>query len=263
MPRDCSLSGCEPDSYDALAVERIAIFAALQWECGAVVRHLRQVERSRLGAFTLWRSRAARQEVWVVKTGVGVQRAAAAVDALGDAARFALLMSTGCAGGLAPELRPGDLALATSVVCDGASDALPTDAAARRSALRAMDAAGLRGLEGVVLCSTTALATAAAKRAAAARGAIAVEMEAAPIAARALAAQIPFLSVRAILDGVEHELSGPGTLVDAATGAVRPLAVAGYLAAHPGAIFELLALQRMQRAARGSLERFFARWFEP
>ena len=94
-------------------MERIAIFAALQWECGAVVRHLRRVERSRLGAFTLWRSRAARHEVWVVKTGVGVQRAAAAVDALGDATRFALLMSTGCAGGLAPELRPGDLALAT------------------------------------------------------------------------------------------------------------------------------------------------------
>ncbi len=241
-------------------MERIAIFAALQWECRAVLRHLRRVSRGRLGAFTCWQGRASRHEVWVVKTGVGVRRAAAAVEAIGDPRGFDLFMSTGCAGGLAPELHPGDLALATSLLGDGTHEAMPTDAIQRARARQAAAASGVRGVEGPIRCSATALVTANQKRLAAADGAIAVEMEGGPIAARAAVAHVPFVSVRAILDAAEHELHVPGTLVDPATGAARPLALAGHLATHPSAIGELLALRRMQRAARESLERFFEQW---
>jgi hypothetical protein len=118
----------------------------------------------------------------------------------------------------------------------------------------------LRTIEGPLLCSATVLATTADKRAAAACGAVVVEMEGGAIAARAAAAQVPFLSVRAILDAVDHELHVPGSLIDPVSGAMRPLAVARYVVTHPGTIAELTALQRMQRAARVSLERFFARW---
>jgi nucleoside phosphorylase len=241
-------------------VERIAIFAALQWECRAVLRPLRQVRRVRLGAFRGWQGRVGQREVWVVKTGVGVQRAAAAVDAAAAAGPFQLIVSTGCAGGLAPELRPGDLTLATSITGDGIDGALTTAAEQRARALDAAQAAGLRGLEGLQLCSATVLATQAEKRAAAAAGAVVVEMEGGAIAARAAAAQVPFLSVRAILDGADHRLQMPGTLIDPATGGMRPFALASYVATHPGAIAELRALQRMQHAARDSLERFFGQW---
>jgi len=241
-------------------VERVAIFAALQWECRSVLRHLRQVRRDRVGMFTRWCGRAPRGEVWVVKTGVGIERAAAALDALGDCAGFALLMSTGCAGALAADLQPGDLVLSRTVVSDATSGGHPTDAALRAGARRAIAAAGLRAVEGAVLCSPVALTSAAAKRTAAVGEAIAVEMEAEAIASRAAEAGVPFLSVRAIIDGAEHELRVPPTLIDPATGVVRPLALAGYLAAHPHGIGELLFLQRLQRAARDSLERFFAVW---
>jgi len=241
-------------------MEQIAVFGALQWECRAVVRQLRQVQRNRLLGLTLWHGRAPRFEVSVVKTGVGMQRAAAAADALGDLTRFAVVVSAGCAGGLAPQLSPGDLVLATTIVCDGSTAAHRTDTTHRAGALRAAARMGLRGVEGAVLCSARALLSAADKRAAAAGGALAVEMESDPIAARAAAAGVPFLSVRAILDGTDHELCVPDTLTDGATGGVRPLAVAGYVATHPGMIPELIALQRMQRAARQSLERFFAGW---
>jgi nucleoside phosphorylase len=241
-------------------VERIAIFAALQWECRAVLRPLRRVRRVRLGAFTGWQGHAAQREVLVVKTGVGVQRAAAAIEAVGGAQSFQLIVSTGCAGGLAPELRPGDLTLATAITGDGTEGALTTGAAERARALQAAAAAGLRSVEGPLLCSATVLATVAEKRAAAAAGAVVVEMEGGVIAARAAAAQVPFLSVRAILDGVDHELHTPGTVIDPVSGAMRPLALARYLATHPGAIVELKELQRMQRAARDSLERFFGQW---
>jgi 4-hydroxy-3-methylbut-2-enyl diphosphate reductase len=241
-------------------VERIAIFAALQWECRPVLRTLRQVRRVRFGAFTGWQGRSAQREVWMVKTGVGVRRAAAAVDAAGGAQGFALVVSTGCAGGLSPDLRPGDLTLATAVSGDGTESPLTTAAVERARALQAATAAGLRTIEGPLLCSATVLATMADKRAAAACGAVVVEMEGGAIAARAAAAQVPFLSVRAILDAVDHELHVPGSLIDPVSGAMRPLAVARYVVTHPGTIAELTALQRMQRAARVSLERFFARW---
>jgi nucleoside phosphorylase len=194
--------------------------------------------------------------VWVVKTGVGIERAAAAAVHAADAA---LVVSAGCAGALAPELRPGDVALATQVISAG-RESIPTDAGARAGAARAGVAAGLHVVEGPVVCSPTALATAAQKRAAAIAGAIAVEMEGGPLAAYAAAARVRFLSVRAILDTAEYELPIPTALLDPASGTMRPLAVAAYVATHPGALPTLMDLRRMQTAARVSLERFFARW---
>jgi nucleoside phosphorylase len=240
-------------------MERIAIFAALQWECRAVLRPLRQVRRTRVGAFTAWQGRVAEREVWVVKTGVGVQRAAAAVDAAGAAQPFSMIVSTGCAGGLMPALQPGDLTVATAVSGDGTDGALTTSTEPRARALRAAAAAGLRAVEGPLLCSATVLATVADKRAAADAGAVVVEMEGGAVAARAAEAEIPFLSVRAILDGADHAIELP-PLIDPVSGGTRPLALASYVVTHPRVITDLMALQRMQKAARESLERFFAQW---
>ena len=242
-----------------MRVERIAIFAALHWECRAVVRQLRQVRRDRVGSFTRWVGRTARHEVYVVKTGVGIERAAAATG-ICDLHTAAVIVSTGCGGGIANELRPGDLVVATCVLAERGMTGLSTDALRRAEAMRAATSAGLRGVEGPILCSATALTDASAKRAAAADGAVAVEMESAPIATRAATADIPFLSVRAILDGADHDLL-PEAVMNPDTGGVRPLALARYIATHPGVIGELKALQQMQRAASHSLERFFAAWF--
>jgi nucleoside phosphorylase len=241
-------------------VHRIAVFAALQWECRTVLKHLRRVRRMRRGAFTCWQGRGPRYEVWVVKTGMGVARAAAAVDALGAAHGCDLFVSTGCAGGLAPALRPGDLVVASAISGEGTPGTVSTAVAPRAAAVRAATAAGLRPVEGSLLCSATVLATAREKRAAAERGAVVVEMEGGAIAAHAAAAAVPLLSVRAILDAAEHDVRLPGTLIDPASGNLRPLALAGYVTTHPGVVPELLAMQRMQSAARDSLERFFGRW---
>jgi len=171
---------------------------------------------------------------------------------LDDFGGFTLIVSAGCAGGLDPSLLPGDVVLATALNGDGAAGALPTDASRRADAVRVAAAAGLRAVEGPVVCSAAVLTTVAEKRAAAAVGAIAVEMEGGPVAAAAAAARVPFLSVRTILDGAEHAVIVPPALIDPARGAVRPLAAAAYLATHPGVIRELRALQRLQRAASES-----------
>jgi nucleoside phosphorylase len=242
-------------------VERIAIFAALSWECAPVLRQMRQVSRGRLAEFTAWRTGAAGNEVWLVKTGVGIRQADAAARAVCGAAGFGLFLSTGCAGALAPELAPGDVTVATAVIGNPAGKRFETDASHRARACRAAQRAGLRAVVGPVLCSPEALASAAAKQAAAQTGSVAVEMEGAPIAARAAQAGVPFVSVRAVLDTAGTELRHVGRFIEPQSGAVKPLALAAYLATHPGAVTDLLAMQRMVRAAQSSLQRFFGAWF--
>jgi adenosylhomocysteine nucleosidase len=241
-------------------VERIAIFAALQWECRAVLRHLRGVRRQSVGRFTCWIGQAPQREVWVMKTGVGVRRAALAAEALAATAEFAAFFSTGCAGGLAPELRPGDLAVATALRGHGLVGDLAVDCAQRERAAVVASAAGLRPALGPILCSATVLARVEEKRAAAAGGAIAVEMEGGPIAARAAACRVPFVAVRAVLDAADDELQVAAEVIDRSRGTVRPLKLAGHVAANPGAIGGLIALSRLRRAARYSLEQFFDHW---
>ncbi len=240
-------------------MERIAIFGALRWECRPPLRRLRQARRERLGDVAVWRGATARGEVWVIQTGMGQARAAAAAARIAASGPFDLFLSTGCAGALAPELEPGDLAIASEIVAGAATDPFPADPAASAHAQRSAARAGVRWALGRVLSATAVLPSAAAKQQAATDAdAIAVEMEGAAIAAAAERAGIPFASVRAILDRADTELDAAAPFVDPATGAVRPLALARHLAAHPGKVAELLALQRMMAAARESLERFFA-----
>ncbi len=241
-------------------MDRVVIFAALQWECRAVLGGLRNLRRDRVESFTSWYAASEGTEVIVVKTGVGVDRAAAAAAAVGDLSRFALMVSAGCAGGLDPTLLPGDLVLATALNGDGARGSMPTDARYRADAMHVAAKAGLRTVEGPVVCSATVLATATEKRAAAAAGAIAVDMEGAPVAAAAAARGVPVLSVRTVLDGAEHAVVVPPGLINPVRGSVRPLATAAYFAMHPRAALELRALRRLQDAAHESLERFFAHW---
>lgn len=241
---------------------RIAIFAALQWECRPVLQHMRQTVRERAGDFTLWRGRTPGSEVVVVKTGMGMTQAAGAARAIRYRGEFALFMSTGCAGAVAAELLPGDVAVATAIVKNDSRDPFETHREHSVHAQRAAERAALRVTIGRVLCSPHALATAEQKRAAAAQhGAVAVEMEGASIAAEAAERGIPFVSVRTVLDTADTELRHAGRFVDPRTGAVKPLALAGYLATHPSVLPDLLAMQRMMHAAQTSLERFFAAWF--
>jgi len=239
--------------------ERVAIFAALRWECRPVLRHLRQVRRDRVGRFPAWTGTAAHGEAVLVQTGIGEDHAGAAADAVGGAGRFSLYLSTGCAGALAPDLGPGDLAVATSVVSAGSGARIATDDAATDRARHVAARLPMRAVCGALLCSPRVLHSAAAKHDAGTRtGAVAVEMEGAAIGACADRAHVPFAAVRAILDTADTDLHTSEDFVDPASGRVRPLELARHLARHPGAVTQLLALRRMVHAAEQSLDQFFA-----
>jgi len=242
-------------------MERIAIFAALRWECRPVLRRLRQVRREGIAGCTVWKGNAPAAEVWVIQTGMGLERAAAAAQAVAAAGEFNLFLSTGCAGALAPQLMPGDVTIATTIVGGADGSRSESDLSTRSCLQRCAERAGVRATVAPVLSSAHVLASAAAKRAAAnTTGAVAVEMEGAAIATCAARAGVPFASVRAILDRSDTELDDSAPFLDPASGSVRPLALAAYVASHPGALPRLLALQRMMGAARESLEKFFGQF---
>jgi nucleoside phosphorylase len=204
---------------------------------------------------------APRREIWLIKTAMGEQHAAAAGQIVEQAGRLDLLLSTGCAGALSPELASGDLAIATAVIGDASRDRYETDHVHRERARVAAQSAALRAVVGPVLSSPRVLASVADKQAAAAStGAVAVEMEGAAIGALAQRTGVPFASVRAILDTATTELPEAGDFVDPGTGTVKLLGVVRHLAREPGALSQLVALQRMMTAAQHSLDRFFAAW---
>lgn len=159
----------------------------------------------------------------VIAGGGDHARLERALDAAAPGAR--LIVSSGLAGALSPELDVGD------VVLDG-----PAALVARLPAAHA----------GAVIGSDRALASVADKRAAAQGGAIAVDMES--HVARAVAARhgLECLVARVISDRADHALPPAALVGMRADGGVALGAVLASLARHPG---QLPALVRTARDA--------------
>jgi 4-hydroxy-3-methylbut-2-enyl diphosphate reductase len=138
----------------------------------------------------------------VLRTGMGPQRTAAAVARLDGADA---LIVAGVGGGLRPQMRPGDLVVATEV--RGRDGTVPSPSAPLLAgALRRL---GLTVHTGPLYTSDR-LVDREERRRLAQTGAIAVDMESAAVAAAA--GDRPFVAVRAIVDTPGHGLWTPGTI---------------------------------------------------
>lgn len=140
---------------------------------------------------------AGRRIAWVV-AGAGAEAARIAAGSLVDGHAPACLVSAGFAGGLAPGIPRGAVVFP--------SRSLRTGVATLDLAPPPVLPAGARGGVDVVTVDAV-VTTAAAKRALhAATGAGLVDMETAAVAAVAMAAGIPCLSVRIVSDAADDEL---------------------------------------------------------
>jgi 4-hydroxy-3-methylbut-2-en-1-yl diphosphate reductase len=146
--------------------------------------------------------RSGAQGARVVRSGMGTRRAARLASRLTGNGPVAVL---GVAGGLAAEVRPGDVVVASEVRGDGE----PVRCAAAPLVAGALRRAGLTVHLGPIVTSSTFTGTGAG-RALAATGALAVDMETAPIAAAC--ADRPFVAVRTIVDTHDLPLLRIGTL---------------------------------------------------
>jgi adenosylhomocysteine nucleosidase len=135
-------------------------------------------------------------ELLLVANGAGPDRAAAATDAGIQAFHPNAIVSTGFCGALSPDLAIADLVNATSIEAADRSytcDRPPGLSPARSASTPAPRPGAIRSISYIAQ-------TAAEKHNLAVNGAIAVEMEAAGIAARAERHGLPLYCIRAVTD---------------------------------------------------------------
>jgi adenosylhomocysteine nucleosidase len=163
------------------------------------------------------------------------------------------LVSFGLAGGLAPDLRPGDLLLPESVRGAGLAS-WSVDPIWRERVYARLSARGLELKSGAVVGGDRIVARASDKQALFdATGAQAVDMESHAVAAVASAAGLPLLVLRAVADPSDQVIPQVAREALRPDGRVRVRATFGGLIRQPGELMSLLRLARQSTRGLASL----------
>ena len=166
-----------------------------------------------------------------------------------------LVVSAGVCGGLDPRLVPGDLVLPTRVLGAGLEE-LPVSSAAHA---RALALAGPRVETGMLVTSASVLATPEDKAALrGATGAVAVDMESAPIVTAARAAGAAALVVRGVSDGAGASVPAALSALVSPEGRVRGGRALVLALTRPQTLPRALALRRDSRLALAAVARVLA-----
>jgi len=186
--------------------------------------------------------------VLVVAGGPGARLAAEAVEKVLARERVRAMLSIGTCGGLDPTLLRGDIVVAAEIHCAESGRVFrawrPQCAQAYRS--------------GVLLSVNRVIGTAAEKAALRSR-ALAVEMEASAVAARAEERGLAVGAIRAVLDTAQESFSIDFNALRSNDGRFRHWAVVGAALAHPGSVVpELWRLRQNLRIATARLGEFLA-----
>jgi adenosylhomocysteine nucleosidase len=242
-----------------LSVTRLALFSATPWEFAAVRAAFPDGEARTVGGVRAFVGRVGKREYWLVRTGVGLERAARNAGKVLPALSWELAISTGfaCALGSA---NVGDFIVGTEVAGgmtgSKASDVSMKDAgAARDRILAAISGVAARAYCGPVLSVERIVCRASEKeQLARSSGAVGLDMESAALAGEARKAGVPFVIVRTVSDLVNEDLPLDFNLF------LRParwLAGIGSVLAVPSRLAGLARLRRQSRVAAAHLTEFF------
>jgi adenosylhomocysteine nucleosidase len=160
------------------------------------------------------------------------------------------IVSFGTAGGLAPDLSPGDWIVAEAVITD--TERWPADPVWSASLLERLPHA----IHGPIASVDAPVAGAAGKRALHERtGAIAVDMESRIAARIAVRHGLPFAACRVIVDPAHRTLPPAALVAMRSDGGVNVAAFLLSIARRPGQLPQLFLLARDAQAARAALFR--------
>ncbi|MXY87119.1 MAG: hypothetical protein F4Y95_11680 [Chloroflexi bacterium] len=214
----------------------LTITAALPWEAKA----------ARAG-----QAIAGRGRVRIITSGVGPLRARdAAEEAVEEYPD--LVISIGVAGGLTNTLRRPSITLPTTTIRQTDGAVFQADDQLRKQAIRLLNKADIYWQSVTSITTPEILFTKPEKRAAADSGAEIVQMEDSEWAEVCAEADIPFVSVRVVMDALDDDIPnevvqwrGKPSALDIAVGAIR----------RPGLLPELLSLGLQRESAIRELER--------
>jgi adenosylhomocysteine nucleosidase len=218
----------------------LAITFALPQESAPFVARLHGAEKIERGALPIERGSLAANEIFVMHTGVGAQSCEARVENFLKQHRPRMLISSGFAGALDPNLQIGDIVIAENF----------TDKSLLEK-LRGLNQP--RAFFGTLTTQQNVAETVGQKSALfRASGALAVDMETAGIAAQCGKFGMPMLSIRAISDTASQRLPVPLPVwFDTQKQKPRIAALLAFLASHPRTIPEFTCFVRGTfRAAR-------------
>jgi adenosylhomocysteine nucleosidase len=174
-------------------------------------------------------------------------RAVSAADL--SASKLETIVSTGFCGALDPGLREGQIVVATEVLD------LQTQQKFVACGVTATDTAVASG---VVVTEDRVAQNAAEKQTLYASGAIAVEMEAAAVAARAKRAGLPFACIKVVSDRADESFGIDLNRMRSADGRLRRGKISFHALTHPKLIPELFRLKRRSEEAAKVLGEFLA-----
>jgi nucleoside phosphorylase len=189
----------------------------------------------------------------VVEPGMGPGLAAALLPRLEMLEPQAVWLYGWC-GGLTPDLGVGDLVLADATIFTGEDGLVarvshPAPDSFLVEMRRLAQESGRRMVVGPALTSDHVLSSVEQKRAGAASGAVAVEMEAGPLAQWATGRSLPFAHLRIVLDPLESALPATELPTDD-HGYAQRWALLSHVLTHPGEWPSLWRLFRQIRTAR-------------
>ena len=245
---------------------KIGIITAMPEETGAIIRALHQTQKNRTGGRTLLHAQFSGHEIVIAEAGMGFDNATAAARQLISELRPDLMVSAGFCGGIAAELRVGDVVLATGLALvseNGLQGVQVTIPPVSQVFVSRQAGEGQRVFAGLF---ATATAIMPKSRLADLLPADApfpvVEMESGAIALLAGENGIPFAGIRTISDPFDEEL---GFALDEFCDdrmRIRIPRVLLTIARKPRIIPQLIRLARNSRIAAASLsqvvERFLA-----
>ena len=199
-------------------------------------------------------------------SGMGIRNAAAAAEALLETSSPSLMIVCGFGGGLVNELAPGSLLIAESVknLC-GADVGFRRHSIADSALISRAGSVRLSGASvrsGPLVTVDRVLTRVEEKRELASTPAMAVDMESAGAVRVAEQAGIPWLSVRAITDGVGDALPFDFNLMAGADGVVARGRVTMAALTHPWKIPALIRLGGRSALAARNLADFLAAFLE-
>jgi adenosylhomocysteine nucleosidase len=193
------------------SVKRIALFAATRWEYAAVQAGLPPGRDGVIEGIRVFVGQAGSREYWLIRTGVGPEKAGRAASRLLPHQPWELAISTGFACAL-DSADVGDFIVATAATESGnGSNVWPVPTglsdAARDRILALVSRMPAVAHTGSMLSLSRIVCLASEKRVLArSSGAVGLDMESAALAREASRARVPFVIVRTVSDLRDEDL---------------------------------------------------------